>query len=197
MTIEQYRKPVFNVDPLFISRWSPRAFSNEIVPDEVLWQLFEAARWSPSGANAQPWRFIYAKRGDEHWEKFVSLLNDRNRSWAKDAAALILLVSRNVRDGESGPVPSRSHSFDAGAAWATLALQAHQLGWGTRAIAGFDQDRARESLDVPNDYALQVIIALGKRLDPALLPEDIKASEKPNDRLPPAALAAPGRFAFV
>jgi len=197
MSIEQHRKPTYNIDPSFVSRWSSRALTGENVPDEVLWQVFEAARWAPSGANAQPWRFIYAKRGDAHWDQFVGFLAERNQAWAKNASALILVLSRTVRDSDSGPVPSPFHSFDAGAAWLALALQASQIGWSTRAVAGFDRDRTRTALGVPAEYALEVFVALGKRADPSVLPESIRGSEKPTDRLPISALVASGQFSFA
>ena len=88
--------------------------------------LFEAARWAPSSYNSQPWRFLYARRGTAHWDKFLGLLNAFNQSWAKDASVLIILVSNSVMlpPGADKAVPSHSHSLDAGAAWENLALQA-------------------------------------------------------------------------
>lgn len=61
--VHQYRKPEINIDELFVRRWSPRAMSGQSVPDKDLMRLFEAARWAPSASNEQPWRFIYAKKG--------------------------------------------------------------------------------------------------------------------------------------
>ena len=49
------------VDPQFVTRWSPRAFTSEPIPDAVLFSLLEAARWAPSGANTQPWEFVYTR----------------------------------------------------------------------------------------------------------------------------------------
>jgi len=46
------------IDPLFLERWSPRAFSDDEISEAELLSLFEAARWAPSSYNSQPWRFI-------------------------------------------------------------------------------------------------------------------------------------------
>lgn len=191
------RQPQHEIEPLFHTRWSARAFTGEAIADATLRTLFEAARWAPSGGNGQPWRFIYLKRDHVDWPLFLGFLNERNRLWASRAAALVLLLSRKARETPEGPKPSRSHSFDAGAAWANLAHQAHLLGWGTRAMGGFDLVATRAALRIPEIYDLEVFIAIGRVGDPDLLPEDLRALEKPNERLPLGALVAEGRFAFT
>ena len=52
------REPDYAINPLFIERWSSRAYDKRPIPHEELMSLFEAARWSPSAWNAQPWRFV-------------------------------------------------------------------------------------------------------------------------------------------
>jgi nitroreductase len=93
--------------------------------------ILEAARWAPSSFNAQPWRFLYGRRGTAHWEKFLDLLVPFNGGWTKDAAALIVLVSNSVSrpPGSDADVPSHTHyhSLDAGTASSYLALQANRL----------------------------------------------------------------------
>jgi hypothetical protein len=72
--------------------------------------LFEAARWAPSAYNAQPWRFLYARRNSAHWETFLGLLLPFNQAWASRAAALIVLVSNPIflPPGADNPVTLRS-----------------------------------------------------------------------------------------
>jgi len=113
MNIHDFRKPENNVHELFINRWSPRAMSGEEIDEATLKTLLEAARWAPSANNNQPWRFIYARRNTSHWETFFNLLAEGNQIWAKNAAALIVVVSKTTFD--SGK-PARTHSYDAGAA---------------------------------------------------------------------------------
>ncbi|WP_028080132.1 nitroreductase family protein [Solimonas soli] len=191
------REPQHEIEPLFHTRWSARAFTGEAIADATLYTLFEAARWAPSGGNGQPWRFVYIKRDHVDWPLFLGFLNERNRIWASRAAALVLLVSRQERETPEGPKPARSHSFDAGAAWSNFAHQAHLLGWGTRAMGGFDLARTRTALQIPEVYALEVFIAVGRVGDVEMLPEDLRALEKPNGRLPLDAIVSEGRFAFT
>jgi nitroreductase len=176
------RKTEHPISPIFSERWSPRAFTGEVIPDEVLFSVFEAARWAPSGSNAQPARFVYAKRGSDNWDKFLNFLNPNNQRWAEKASALILIVSKKtvVRNGQVAP--SNSHSFDAGAAWQNLALQAFLLGWHTHGIGGFDHEKARTSLNVPDNFAVEAVVAIGKRAEKSSLPEDLQEKEVPNTR---------------
>src|SRR4051812_43471966 len=144
------RTPHHPVDPLFLERWSPRAFDGSDIPDADLMTMFEAARWAPSAFNSQPWRFLYAKRGDENWERFLGLLIPWNQGWAQSASVLIYFLSDCLMETKPGvSSPSHSHSFDAGAAWASLALQATRLGYHAHGMSGVDFDRARVELEVP------------------------------------------------
>ena len=96
--------------------------SGEELYDEDIMSLFEAAKWAPSSFNNQPWRFIYAKRNTQHWDRLLNLLYDGNRVWAKDAAVLVAVIAR--KNFEYDERPSITHQFDAGAAWENLALEA-------------------------------------------------------------------------
>lgn len=172
------------VDPIFTNRWSPRSFTGEPVPDADLKTAFEAARWAPSAMNAQPWRFLIARPGDAHWEIYLSLLMPRNRLWASKASALVLILSERQLDRRGERVDNVSHSFDAGAAWANFAHQALLLGWHTHGIGGFDRAAARETLAIPESFAIENIIALGRRGDLQSLDAEFHAGEAPNSRRP-------------
>ncbi|NOJ28063.1 MAG: nitroreductase, partial [Nitrososphaera sp.] len=87
------RKPTFPINSIILSRWSPRSMTGEEIADDQLMSLFEAARWAPSSFNNQPWRFIYAKKNSEYWDRLFGLLVDSNKVWAKDASALVVIVS--------------------------------------------------------------------------------------------------------
>src|SRR2546429_615160 len=142
------RSPDHPVAALFVERWSPRALSGEPLSDAELAVLLEAARWAPSSGNNQPWRILYARSGSAHWPLFVGLLIEANRVWAGKAAALLLFVSRRTFDDGR---PARTHSFDAGAAWENLALQATLRGLVAHGMQGFDYERARAALAIPAD----------------------------------------------
>jgi nitroreductase len=132
------RVPEARVDPLFIDRWSPRAFSPEPIPSETLASLFEAARWAPSCYGEQPWLFLYAARPHD-LELFRSLLVDGNRVWADRAPALAFAFAR-LKFSRNGK-PNRWAQFDTGAAWMSLALQARTLGLYTHGMGGIHAER--------------------------------------------------------
>ncbi len=195
---EQHRISEYEIDNIFIDRWSPRAFTGEPIDDATLFQLFEAARWAPSANNSQPWRFIYARNATEHWDKLLKLANENNQRWAAKAGALVALVSKktHVRKGETEPSPLRNHSLDAGAAWLSLALQAVHKGLITHAIGGFDREKARVVLGIPDDYHVEILIAIGKQAELATLDSDLQEREKPTPRRPLQQLVAEGHFTF-
>lgn len=197
-SMSQIRYSDHAIHPLFLKRWSPRAFTGEAIDQATLDSLFEAARWAPSANNSQPWRFIYAHNGSAHWQALLELLNENNRRWAAQASVLILLLSKtsHLRPGASAATPLRNHSLDAGAAWAHLALQAEHAGWCSHAIGGFDRDKARALLGVPADYQVEIAIAIGKQAERDRLPIELQAREQPTPRDPLSGLVAEGRFSF-
>ena len=190
----EVREAGHEIDELFLDRWSPRAMSGEALAEEELLTLFEAARWAPSSFNNQPWRILYARRDTEHWPVFLGLLVEGNRVWAKDAAALLLFVSKETFDHNGEPYPT--HSFDTGAAWENLALQATLLGLVTHGMQGFDYERAREELNVPEGFRVEAMVAVGRPGDPSTLPEKVRAREKPGDRKPLSEITCEGPFGF-
>lgn len=186
-----------DIDPLFLERWSPRAFDGSDIPDTDLMAMFEAARWAPSAFNSQPWRFLYAKRGDAHWARFLSLLIPWNQAWARSASVLIYILSDSLpfTDKETGaPATSHTHSFDAGAAWACLALQATKMGYHAHGMSGIQMELARASLEVPDRYRIEAACVVGRIGDPATLDEKLRAREVPSDRKPAADFVFHGNF---
>ncbi|UUX52071.1 nitroreductase family protein [Nisaea acidiphila] len=184
------------IESLFLDRWSPRSFLPESMPQSDLETVLEAARWAPSAFNIQPWHFLYAHRDSAHWQPFVSLLDEFNRLWAADASVLVLLLSDSVMPGEGGRPDriSTLNSFDAGAAWVQLALQATALGYHAHAMAGIDRDRVRRILAVPDRFKVEIAIALGRRGPVERLAEPLRAREAASGRRPLAEIATPGMF---
>lgn len=185
-----------DVDPMFLYRWSPRAFTGERMADELLMGLFEAARWAPSAFNAQPWRFVYAHAGTPPWDKLFDLLIPYNQAWAKQASVLMFVISDRFRRAEGrDPTPIHSHAFDTGAAWAYLALQAHKVGWAAHGMAGFDLDRAYETLGAPKEqFQIEAAIAVGRPADRGVLDEPYRSRETPSSRNPVSSFAFEGAF---
>ena len=183
------------ISPFFLERWSPRAFAPEPVSHEDLMTMLEAARWAASSSNLQPWRFVYARRDTEAWPRLLDLLVEGNRVWARDAGALVFVVSNAMRTTSEGKsAPSPTHSYDSGTASGYFTLQAHLLGFRAHGMYGFDHDRAMTVLRVPADHRVEAVYAVGRPGDPARLPERLRAREYPSGRRPLAELVFDGGF---
>jgi nitroreductase len=187
------RLPEHAVERIFVDRWSPRAMSGEELTDEELLTLFEAARWAPSSMNNQPWRVLYAPRGSSHWPLFFDLLVDSNKVWCARAAALLVVVSKDTF--ESGK-PCRTHSYDSGAAWMSLALQGSLMGLVVHGMQGFDYERARTALNIPEGYQVEAMAAVGRPGRVEDLPEQLQAREIPSERRPLAQSVCEGPFSL-
>lgn len=191
VNVSVHRKPEYDVDPIFLNRWSLRAMSGEVISRDELMSLFEAARWAPSSFNNQPWRFIYAMRDTENWGLFFGLMSEGNQAWAKNASVLITVVSKKTfEDGKS----TRTHSYDTGAAWENLALQGTVKGLVVHGMQGFDYDRARQVLNIPDDYEVEAMIAIGKPGKKENLPEKFREREFPSARRKVSEIAFEGKF---
>ena len=181
------------LEPMFLHRWSPRAFDGSDMRAQDLRTILDAGRWAPSSFNYQPWRFLYATRNDaENWQRFLELLIPFNAIWAKDASVLLFILSETAMGAPDKP--SHSHSFDAGAAWAGIALQAHLLGYHAHGIVGIDMQRTRTELVIPDGFRIEAAAAIGRRGDPGTLPEKLQAREVPSVRKPLDEIAYPGSF---
>src|SRR5258705_11052708 len=171
----EVRKADFPVEPLLIDRWSPRAMSGEEISEEELMGLLEAARWAPSSFNAQQWRALYARRRTEHWPVFFDLLVDANKSWAKNAAVLVVFISRKTFDHDDEP--SRTHSYDTGAASENFALQGFRQSLVVHGMEGFDYERARVQLRIPDEFRMEAMDAVGRPGAKGGLPGKLQKSE--------------------
>ena len=185
-----------DIDPIFLERWSPRAFTGEQISEAELMSIFEAARWAPSSYNSQPWLYVYARRDTPAWEGVFGLLNEFNRSWAKDAAAVVILASSIMMlpPGKDQTTPSYSHSLDAGSGWGYAALQAQKLGWHTHGMVGFDTERAAKSLGFGEGYRVEMAFVIGRQADKAALPEYLQGREMPSPRKPLSDIVFEGRY---
>ena len=191
MNIHDFRKPEHNVDELFINRWSPRAMSGQEIDEATLLSLFEAARWAPSSNNNQPWRFIYGRRNTKNWTTFFNLLAEGNQVWAKDAAVLIVVISKTTFDNGKN---ARTHSYDAGAAWENFAMQGSLRGLVVHGMQGFDYDKAKEVLRIPDGYQVEAMIAVGRKGKKEDLPAYQQEREFPSARKNISEIAMEGFF---
>ena len=189
--VKENRHADHAIDPIFLNRWSPRAFSSEPIDDEVLMSVLEAARWAPSSYNEQPWRFLIA-RSEADRARFLDFLLPMNQAWAKDAPVLLVLLSKKTFSHNDKP--NKVYQLDAGTASGYLMLQAVQNDLYVHGMAGFDADKARETLNVPDDYDILAVYAIGKRGETSQLPEEMQEREIPSGRKPLSEIMMEGEF---
>lgn len=170
------------IHPLVQHRWSPRAFASRAVERAKLLSLLEAARWSPSGGNKQPWFFHVGVQGDATFDKLVSCLNPSNAEWAAAAPVLLMSVAQTVN---SEGKPMRHALHDVGMAEMSLIIQATALDLYAHPMAGFSVERARAAFVLPEGYEPVVMLAVGYLGEPGLLNERRRSQElEPRTRKP-------------
>jgi nitroreductase len=169
--------PDHDILDVFARRWSPRAFADRRVEPEKIRRMLEAARWTMSSYNEQPWRYVVASRHDEPeaYAQLLRCLSDGNQSWAENAPVLMMsfyktTFSRNDR-------PNRCAPHDTGAASAALTFQATAMDLYVHQMAGIEKDVARETYDVPDDFEPMAGLAVGYLGEPEMLNEKQQKSE--------------------
>jgi len=145
--------------PLVRNRWSPRSFDKKAVEPAKLQRVFEAARWSPSSYNEQPWRFLVGLKSDNTWEKILQCLDEWNRLWAREAPVLILAMGKKTTTKNGEPNPA--YRYDTGQAMAWLTVQAAHEGLVVHQMGGFSEPEARRLFEIPEDYEPLTVTALG------------------------------------
>ena len=169
--------------PLLADRWSPRAFdpTARLTARQVT-ALLEAARWAPSAANSQPWRFLLAARGSGDFDRIFATLAPGNRAWAGAASALVMVAAATIDDaGNAAPWAL----YDTGQAVAHLSTQASHEGLSIHQLGGFDKSAVVEAFALDATLTPVVVLAIGVRGDIARLPEPFAARESaPRTRRP-------------
>jgi nitroreductase len=188
------RKSDYPVHELILNRWSARSFSDEPITETELMTLFDAARWAQGSFNNQPWRYVYARKDSPSWQKFFDLLVSANQVWAQKAQVLVVAISKTTFDYDERA--SKTHSFDTGASAQLLALQGAYLDIVVHGMEGFDYERARQELKVPESYSIEAMFAIGKIGKKENLPEKLQKAETPSDRKPLKEVVAEGEFKF-
>ena len=181
------------VHDLMQRRWSPRAFGAEPVTQEAVLSVLEAARWSASCFNDQPWSFLVGFQGDETWQGIHDCLVPANQAWAGKAPVLMLSMAHEmfVQTGK----PNRHAQYDTGQAVAALALQATDLGLYVHQMAGFDAEAARARFSIPGNQTPMAAIALGHPGEAGSLPEPLAERERgPRERVPVSTFTFAGQW---
>lgn len=169
------------IHPPIADRWSPRAFdAHAALTTEDLTGLLEAARWAATWGRRQPVRFVVGARGDQTYRTLADLLN-RGNGYARDASALILVCADEGEDDKTALYAG----VDAGAAAATLAIEAVARGLISHPMAGFDVDGARTAFDIPAQVRPLMVIAVGALADYSVVSAEIAERDSmPRNRMP-------------
>jgi len=172
----------YDVLQIIKERWSPRSFSNEAVSQDDLMTMLEAASWSFSSHNEQPWRYIAALKGTENFEKILSTLVPFNAGWAKNAAAFIVSFAKMTSNKEGEP-PNPAAIHDAGAANMLMTLQAKNMGIYVHPMGGFNPVQMTMVFQTADDLIPLCVFAVGRLGNPEDLPEPYNKIElKPRER---------------
>ena len=165
----------YPINALSKGRWSPRAFSNQPVEPGQLKSILEAARWSASAGNEQPWYFMVGIHPDETWMKLFDTLMEGNKTWVGSVPVLLLSIRKKTR-GEKNEENGYS-SYDTGQSVAHLSIEAMNHGLYVHQMAGFFPEKAVLHFQIPQDYQPLTVIAIGYPGDPESLTGDLKKYE--------------------
>lgn len=168
-------KTKYGIHFLLENRWSPRSFREEIVEKEKLQRIFEAAQWSPSSVNEQPWSFIVGEKGSGTYDKIFDGLVDLNKRWAGSAPVLVVTLakkhySKNNQD-------NFHFMYDCGQAVAHLTFQAMHEGLYVHQMGGFYFDKIKGHFSIPEEFYIVTVVAIGYLGKPEILDDDLRERE--------------------
>jgi nitroreductase len=167
----------FPINELIASRWSPFAFAGRSVSEDDLRALFEAARWSASAANEQPWSYIVATRDQpEEFARMLSCVEDVNQPWAKFAPVLVLGCTRLTFEHTGLPYATAEH--DLGLASANLVFEATARGLGVHQMIHIHRDRAKELYEIPENVRPLTGLAIGYAGDESRIPQSYQQEDR-------------------
>lgn len=191
LTIEEVNKlkaaPVEGMLPVLANRWSPRSFNGNPIPENDIKIILEAARWTASSSNEQPWRFLVGVNGSPTHKKIFDSLVGANQTWAVKPYLLILGFTM-LKDSKGNT--NRYAIYDLGQAVVSLITQANALGLKTHSMGGFDHDAVRHAFNLTEDYGVGAVIAIGHQDEPGALPAELEQREiAPRQRKPLSLIA--------
>ena len=159
----------YQLHDLISRRWSPRAFSSQPLDEDLIKEIFDAARWAPSASNNQPWRYVYAVRGTKGFDQLWSCLASGNQPWARNAAVLFVAMADSKIEGRDRKNAWAEH--DLGMANAQLILQALSRDVYAHMMGGFSADKVSDLLDLDETVKPVCMGVMGYLGDPEDLEE--------------------------
>jgi nitroreductase len=157
---------------VIIRRKSIRSYEDKPVPEDKLNAVLEAARMAPSGANRQPWKFVVVRDSDKR--KQLSAASG-GQGQVAEAPVVIAAVGTMPENMMACDVPG--YPVDLSIAIDHMTLAAVDEGLGTCWIGAFNQDKARDTLGIPENCKIVALLTLGFPKDPGR-PKDRKPIEE-------------------
>lgn len=150
------------------TRVAVRDFKPDPVSEDVVQKILEAGRLAPSQRNRQQWHFIVVK--DKETLKQMGSLASTGPYIADASFAIVIAMEPNAR------LPQ----VDAARAAENMLLVAWAEGVGTCWVGGFDRDKVKELLDIPQDMQLITIMPYGYPKEEA---QRLKKRRKPLEQI--------------
>jgi len=171
-------KTMSPINDLAQSRWSPRSFENKPIEKDKMMSIFEAARWTASAFNEQPWRFIIGFNGDDTFNHILDTLVEFNQNWARNASVLVLNIYKPLFTHNQ--TPNETAKYDLGQAVSAYCLEAVHQDLVAHQMSGFDASKADEIFELGDEYKSMSVTAIGYLNKPDALPEDLFKIELQN-----------------
>jgi nitroreductase len=138
-----------------------RALGPAEVSDDMIKELVIAAQLMPSCFNNQPWRFVFA-RSRAVLVKVHEGLNKGNE-WCQKSSVIIAAFAK--RENDCLIKEREYYLFDLGMAVSAMLLRATELGLVAHPIAGFDPQKIKQVLNIPDEYLLITLINVGRKIE--------------------------------
>jgi nitroreductase len=139
-------------------RRSVRRYKADPIPDDVFHRVLEAARFSPSGKNLQPWKFILVQ--DESLKQRLVEASFR-QTFIAEAPVVVVACGYPDRCYSRMGNYMKSWAVDVAIAFEHLVLQAQEEGLGTCWIGAFEEKDVKSVLDVPEGVRVLALTPLG------------------------------------
>ncbi|MCL5990790.1 MAG: nitroreductase family protein [Bacteroidetes bacterium] len=171
------------INSVIAERWSCRAYDvNKKVTREQIISICEAGRWAPSCNGDEPWRFIVWDKfhNKELFDKAYNCVGEWNQRWVKNVPVLLVACADTKfrRNGE----PNYWRQFDTGAASMNIYLQAVTLGLMAHPFAGFDRDKIRMEFNIPEQFDIMAMIAIGYQAEADVLDDEKQRANELKER---------------
>ena len=153
--------------PEIINRKSSLTFSDEKITIDEIQILIESIKWAPSSRNMQPWKVIFVSKDSTSYKSLFNSLSESNQEWASNCTLYAIFCVENDKR-------LNKKFLDVGYAGQNLMLQSERLKIDTHPMGGWDEDKVKKSLKIPDENHVVFILAMGKKESPDKLNVNLK-----------------------